>query len=123
MSDMRITDEGDLDLTDAQAYIVDGDSAIRQHLLMRYRTFLGESDYDKSAGCPWLEQILGQFSTLETVEFVLIDYGERTPGIVPGSMVLALDYDGATRALSVAGKAQADETLVDFTLDVGVQPS
>ena len=48
MTDMRINDEGDLDLTDAQAYLVESTEAIRQHLLMRYRTFFGESVYDRS---------------------------------------------------------------------------
>jgi len=120
MTDMRITDEGDLDLTNAQAYLVEGDEAIRQHMLMRYRTFLGESVYNLSAGCPWLEQILGQHSTLESVEFVLINYGEQTPGIVPGSIELVLDYDPTTRALTVTGKAKGDEDLATFTITAGV---
>lgn len=118
--DIRITDEGDLDLTDATAYLVDGDEAIRQHMLMRYRTFFGESVYDRSAGCPWLEQILGQHATLESVSFVLASYGERTPGIVPGSISLDLEFNALTRHLTVAGTARGDEGLVDFSIDVGV---
>ena len=119
MSTFKVNAEGDLDLTNAALSLVTGDESIAQHLTMRYKTFLGESVYNTSAGCPWIQAILGQPSMVEAAEFILMDYGGRTPGIQPGSVKLDLDFSDATRGLSVTGTAQANNTLIPISLNVG----
>lgn len=120
MSDFKVNAEGDLDLTNAALSLVTGDEAIAQHMTTRYKGFLGESVYNTSAGCPWIQAILGQPAMVESAEFILTDYGERTPGIQPGSVKLTLEFNDATRGLTVTGTAQANNTLIPISLDVGV---
>ncbi len=120
MTDMRTNAEGDLDMTNLAPSLVEGHEAIAQHLEMRYRSFLGENVYNRSSGCPWLQAILGQPAFIKAVEFILIDYGERTPGIVPGSILLSLQYTDSTRALVVTGTARSDVDLIEFDFEVGL---
>jgi hypothetical protein len=81
MSDFLTNAEGDLDLTDAAFSLVEGDAAIAQRMEMRYRTFLGESVYDRGVGCPWVQSILGNPQMVDAVTYILTAYGELTPGI------------------------------------------
>ena len=119
MSDFLVNAEGDLDITNAAFSLVAGDAAIAQRLEIRYKVFLEESVYDKTIGCPWIQTILGQPTMQNAAEFILTDYGERTPGIEPGSVVLDLSYTAGTRGLTVTGTAKANLTLIPITITVG----
>ena len=111
--DLLLTDY-DMDLTDGELSWVEDQPAIAQHIVMRLRTWLGETVYDTSAGVPWLQVIFrGKNPDLNSINFILTQHVINTPGVEAAELKLVLD--SATRELTVTGTAQTIEGPVKFS--------
>lgn len=120
-------DVGDLLLVDGQIVLVTGIDAIRQDVLVRLRTFRGEWFLDRRIGVPWFQKILGHKVGLPAVERVLRAAILATPG-VEAITELALDFDPATRSLSLDFEARTIEggepiAFTDFVLPLEPEES
>lgn len=73
-------DTGDI-VTSGQQF-TGGREEIAQTVKTRLALFLGEYFRDITDGTPWYEQILGKFSSLDTVESVLRVRIAATPGVI-----------------------------------------
>lgn len=57
--DLKLNEDGDLDITDGKASTVTGVDLIRQRHRIRLSLFRGEWPFDRSKGIPYYEEILG----------------------------------------------------------------
>lgn len=89
---------GDI-VTSGQQFIVDREE-IAQTVKTRLALFLGEYFRNITDGTPWYEQILGKFSSLDTVEAVLRARIANTLGVVRLTS-FDTDFDLDTRNYSV----------------------
>ena len=58
MTDLKLTDDGDLDCSEHGLHLVDGALRVAQQVRTRLRTFMGEWEFDLDAGVPWFQRIL-----------------------------------------------------------------
>lgn len=81
MRDLKL-DVGTWDLVVGEDLVIiaDTDDMI-QHLRQRLQTFQGEWFLDLSAGVPWLQEILGKVQSITTVEVVLKEVIQGSPGV------------------------------------------
>lgn len=89
MADFGLTDDGagyDVDFSvrangKRDLHIVRGRLATAQRLQMRYRTFLGESRYNRLAGVPWTQVVFVKGVTENAIRAVLEQVAINTPGV------------------------------------------
>uniref|UniRef100_A0A6M3J9U3 Putative structural protein n=1 Tax=viral metagenome TaxID=1070528 RepID=A0A6M3J9U3_9ZZZZ len=117
--DLALTDTGDLDLT-AGGVLLTGKAAIRQELLIRLKTFVGEYFLDTRRGLSWLAwtgsdgrkldaAVLRQIEALVRAEIVACAGVVR----VDPSQVVAT-YNSSTRTVTVlVAGVTTDEGLLD----------
>ena len=79
--DIKIKDDGDLDIEDGDMELVTGNDAVRQHLLIRLRTFLGEWFLDTRVGIPYFDEILRKNPDSALVRSIFRQAILTTPGI------------------------------------------
>lgn len=112
--DLKLTNY-DMDITDGLLSFVTGAEAVRQHVEMRLRTWLGESVYDRSAGVPYTQVIFQKGVTAASIRFILTNIVEATPGI-DEVLSLEVDIDPRTREASGSGRARAGDEEIDFSI-------
>lgn len=113
--DLKLTADGDLDITNGELSFVRGRDAIAQDIKMALSTWLGESIYDTTAGVPYLQIIFKEKSpNVDAIRLILKQIAERRPGVL--GVQLEPDYDRQTRKLTVTGTARTIDGEVDFTL-------
>jgi hypothetical protein len=94
--------------------LIDGIDAIEQDVWVRLQFFKGEWFLDTRVGVPYFEEILGQKPRLTAIAGIFRDVIMTTPGIT-GVLDLDIQFDGATRKLSVSFTGQT--ALGSFTFD------
>lgn len=119
MSDLRLaTTDYDLELSNGDLVLTVESDAIRQHVQQRLWTFFAEWFLDTSVGVPYYQLILVKSPSLDNVEGILRETILATPGISELNSFV-LDYDNATRQLSVEFQAKARDEVIDFSLVIG----
>lgn len=112
----HLDETGDLCIN-GQTFIFD-QACIAQTIQTRLRLFLGEYFRDIDDGTPWFQSILGKNNNLDEIESILRNRIARTEGVVR-LISFNLDYDDATRSLSVSGSALTEFGLLDYEVNDG----
>jgi hypothetical protein len=120
--DLKMDTNNDLDVTAGAVSLVDGVEYVAQNCEIRLKFFLGEWFLDQRLGVPWFQRILGQKPRLNAVSEILQSAALTTPGL-DAINEWELDYDGATRALSISFTGQAGDEPFDFTTELIVSSS
>ena len=119
--DLALDGNGDLDLSDNEAHLVDGDDAIVQHAQIRLRLFRGEWFLDTRVGMPYYEQILVKNPDLVVVRALFRRAILETPGIEEIT-AFDLQFDASTRRMRLTFTAQkSDDTVLDFSREFILQ--
>lgn len=102
MSDIKLAANGDLFLDDnGSAMLVEGDDAILQQLLIRFKFALREWFLDVRIGVPFFREILVKNPNLTRVRGIYRQLILTTPGI-ESLEKFSLTLDVSTRALSLS---------------------
>ena len=113
--DLKIdTSTGDVAIENGELVLLDGSEAIAQHLRVRLQFFLGEWFLDRRIGVPYYQKLLGQKPNTTTVKALMRQVIAATPGIETIND-LTVDYDGATRVLSISFRSETSEGPLDFS--------
>lgn len=104
---------GDLVIEGGDLKLVDGIDAIAQHVAIRLQLFQGEWFLDTRVGVPYYQSILVKNPDLVLVRSIIRTAILSTPGIT-GLDSFDLDFDAATRALTVAFEASTTEGPLVF---------
>ena len=92
--------DGDLQITNNSITLTTGKEAIRQHLQVRFRFFLGEWFLDESEGVPWFRDILIKHATFSVVNEVLKGVILDTPGVLE-LVKFDFSYNSTTRNVTL----------------------
>jgi len=114
MSSFALDDNNDLLITNNKLTLTTGLEAIRQHMQVKFKIFLGEWFLDVTVGVPWFEDILKKQVSFVVVQEILKDVILSTEGVTE-LLTFDFDYDLPTRAATLEFKALTDLGIVDFT--------
>ena len=104
--DVALNSAGDdLDTTGGRLTFVRGPEATAQSIAFRLGFWRGESLYDRTAGLPLLQAILGRHPA-DAVAFFFEAEIEATPGVRGLVEPLDLQFDGETRRLTGTGRVR-----------------
>lgn len=119
MSDLRLNEQTyDLELVNGDLVLTTKSDAIRQHIRQRLWTFFAEWFLDTSVGVPYYQTILVKNPSLANIEGVLQQEILATPGVTE-LISFQLDYDNATRQLTVDFQVRTLDEVIDFSLPLG----
>lgn len=107
MSQLSMTDAGDLELSQNKFSIVTGIDEIRQRCIQNLRTFLGEWFLDTTIGVPYFQAILVKNPQENVVDTFLKNEILSTPGVVE-LLEYDADFDSSIRTLNVTFKVDTD---------------
>lgn len=109
--DLKLDNDHDLTLTASgdDLVLVDGVEAIRQDIDTRLRTFLAEWFLDLRVGMPYFQKVLGQKPRLPILQSLFVRAVVETPGVLAPLNDFEIDFDGATRRLSVSFRCDTVE--------------
>jgi len=110
---------GDTALEKGDLVLVDGVDAIEQHLRIRLKTFKGEWFLDQRAGMPYFQSILVKAPNLPVIVGIYRKAILTTPGVT-GVDDLAVNFDAATRSLSVRFSAQTSDGPISYDEEVEI---
>lgn len=119
MSSFLLDENGDLDTTMNRLSLTTGLEAIRQHLLVKFRLFLGEWFLDQTVGVPYFQDIFVKAPSIAAVSEILKLQILETPGVIE---LLEFDYDfqETGRTFILKFKALTEEGIIDFSELIGV---
>lgn len=118
--DLKLDTSHDLVLVDGDLVLVDGAEAVKQDVDCRLRTFLGEWFLDLRIGVPYFEKILGQKPRFGVISAVFREVILGTPGMI-SIEDLTLDFDGATRLLSVSFRGTSTSGIVEYERELVIR--
>ena len=111
--------DNDLDVTNNEVTLTDGQGAIAQHMQARFRTFLGEWFLDETIGVPYYQEILVKQPNFPLVQSVLKATATETVGITELTK-FEFDFTGVDRELQLEIAAMSEEGPIDFSQIVEV---
>lgn len=117
MSSFALDINGDLDTTGNELKLTQGIEAIRQHLQVKFRLFLGEWFLDTTVGVPYYESILVKGPNLVLVSDLLKATILETPGVIE-LLEFDFDFDEIYREFSLEFRANTVEGIIDFSQGV-----
>ena len=120
MIDMRLDANHDIDITNAQAWLITGDDEVAQDVDHSLQLFLGESFMDPSDGLPFFDRILVRNVNEADVFQIYQSYILARPGIATVDD-LQLERNRETRELDIFAKAttiSGAQIEVDTTIGV-----
>ncbi len=112
--DLLLDNDGDLSVVDGEIALVAENEAIRQHLQIRLKTFLGEWFLDTTIGMPYFEEFLIKNPSKLIMEARMREAILETPGIASINSLLFL-FETSTRSMTITFEAAlADNTTFQF---------
>lgn len=101
MSQLSMTDDGDIYVEKNRFKLVDKKAEVRQRLIQNLRTFFAEWFLDKTIGVPYHQTIFEKGTPVSVIESVLIDEILKTKDVKNLLRFNPLDLDVATREMAV----------------------
>lgn len=119
MADIKMTDDGDLQIDGGSLSLVTGLDGIKQDLIQKLRSFMGEWFLDLSDGVPYYQNILIKNPNPQVVESLLQDRILATPGVLE-ILSFNLEYDPALRKLTGAFDVRSEDGIINYeSLNIG----
>ena len=118
MTDLAIdTTTHDLIIEDGDLVLTTGANRVRQDLDIRLRTVLGVWFLDTRIGIPYFESILGQKPRFGPIAAIFKEAILEAPGVIRVED-FQLDFNGATRALTVSFRCVAETGTFDYQTEL-----
>lgn len=115
--DLKLTADGDLDITNGRLSWVTGVNATVQRVTMRLRSLLGESVYNRLGGTPW-RQVLFQRGITEAQATAILAQHIRSTRGVDDVVDLVVAIDRTDRTMNVRGVVTASGDSVPINITV-----
>lgn len=101
MSQLSMTDDGDIYRENNRWKLVDKKAEVRQRLLQNLRTFFAEWFLDRTIGVPWIQVIFEKGTPESVIESLIIDEILKTQDVTNLLRFDPLDLDPVNRSLAV----------------------
>lgn len=112
--DIRLADNGDIDLTDGVLSLTTGREAVAQRLRQAISMFFGEWFLDKTRGIPYVQQVFVKNPNPVVIDTVFKRTILEEPAVTK-LREFTLDLDTATRELSVDFRVSTTSGDIDFS--------
>lgn len=113
MTNIKLTDDGDIDVTGNTLQFVSGQEEQQQIAKQRLQTFRGEWFLDTSIGIPYFQTIFRRNTDIALIDAIYIEEISNIPGFIS-----LLEYnsvlDTETRELSLTWKARTVNGVINF---------
>lgn len=116
MSDIKLDQNGDIDLTNGSMTLVDGVDAVTQLLNQRLLFFYGEWFLDLDKGIPYFEKVFMKNPNPSVLDSLFKRAILTTPGILRLE-AFSMTLDTARRSLSITGQAVSTSGIVNFNIE------
>jgi len=114
--DLKLDDTNDLVVENNELVLIDGVDLIRQLLIQRLQTFLGEWFLDTSLGIPYYQDILKKTAVVSTISNILKDEILDTTGVLE-LQTFELDFTESSRELSLEFSVRTQEGTITINLE------
>ena len=101
MTDLLLNKCGDLKIVDGDFFIVRGADAVRQHWLIRVRTYQGEWILNEDMGVPYFQTVFAKNATNAEIENIFRELTLKTPGVLSVERVALSGFDPLTRSINL----------------------
>ena len=105
-----LIENGDLQLTE-------GLDRVKQHLSQRLKLFFGEWFLETERGIPYFQDIFKKNPDGDIVDATFKKAVIETPGVV-NLQEFSIDYDNATRSITVKLRALTTDGVIDYTEEI-----
>lgn len=107
--DLKLTTDGDLDISGLKLSWIDGIDAIAQHIMIRLKFFFAEWFLDTTMGMPYKDYILIKGADMDIVSSLFKNCILGTPGVITPLKDFNLTLDDTTRSLKVTFTAETEQ--------------
>ena len=111
---ISIDDSGDWQLSGGELVLTRDAEEVRQFIIQKMKTFLGEWFLDTRLGIPYFDEIFVKRPDPTVLEVVFINQIISTPGIVD-LVEFDLNLDNATRNLTLSMRATTLDGEINFS--------
>lgn len=120
MNDFLLGTDGDLLISGRDFTPVTGIDAIRQHIEIRLRTFLGEWFLDTTVGVPYIQEIFADKNPdTDLIRSIIRREAAKTPGVISAD-TLEVSLDTTTRNLTIELDMTTTEGNTSIELEIGI---
>jgi len=110
--DLKVDENNDLVIENNELILIDGPDFVRQMLIQRLQSFLGEWFLDIEVGVPYFQDILKKDVSISKISNIFKDEILNTPGVVELQQ-FDLSFNELTRRLSLTFAVKAlNESIV-----------
>ena len=119
VSQLKMTDDGDIEIVENGFELVTNDEEIRQRLIQRLRMFLGEWFLDNTLGVPYFQIIFVKGAPTDLIQDLLKDTILQTVGIYSLERFDPIEYDPTTRQLAVSFAVMTiNQALIELSEEI-----
>lgn len=113
MSDIKLADDGDIDLTNGEMTLTSGLEATKQRLTQRMRFFFQEWFLDQSRGIPYIQQVFVKNPNPVVIDAIFKKEILSDPAVIELQR-FELDLETASRALTITFRVVTTDGPIDF---------
>lgn len=111
--DIKLDDNGDIDLENGEMTLTDGLEAVRQRLKQRYQFIFQEWFLNQSRGIPYAQQVFVKGPSPVIIDAIFKSETLSEPSVLE-LQKFELDLDTQTRALTITLRAITADGPLDF---------
>ena len=111
--DLALNGSGDIDIDNADIYVVENTDAVAQFLRQKLLMIQPEWFLDESQGMPYLDQLFVKNPSKVVIDSIFQKAILETPGVVE-LMSLSTTLDGVTRTIRVVFQARTRDGEINF---------
>ncbi len=108
MSDIKLNDSWDIDVSGTDLVLTSGREAIAQHIAQRLKTFTGEWFMDTRLGIPYFQQVFKKQPNMTVLDTIFKSEIVNTPGVLELT-AFYIGIDRKTRELSISFSARTED--------------
>ncbi len=120
MTDILLTDDGEIDLTNGAASLVSGADATIQRIRLRLRAFVGDWFLDLSFGTPYIGRIFVRYVNEGDILQIFQDVIANTPGVVSVDEITLTLPKKRDRSLRIQARVTVTESVQSLPIDVSI---
>ena len=113
---LLLDSDNDLTFIDNKLQTVSGLDEMRQIIENAINSFQGEWFFNLNQGIPYFQRIFVKNISMLEVEMIFIDYISNLKGVVD-ILEMNMDFDGASRALTIKTTIKTTDGVLDFSSD------
>lgn len=118
LSDLMLDDTTkDLLIENGDLQLTEGLDRVKQHLSQRLKLFFGEWFLETERGIPYFQDIFKKNPDGDIVDATFKKAVIETPGVV-NLQEFSIDYDNATRSITVKLRALTTDGVIDYTEEI-----